>query len=287
MKGKPIFETAAAILAILVFYAVVLVSCENKIIYHPHTYPDGEWDAADGMTVEDVWFTASDGTKLHGWYFPAMEARATLLFFHGNAGNLTHRVDNIQRLTPLGLNVFIFDYRGYGKSEGAPDEEGILQDAQAAYDTLVKERKVPPDTVILFGRSLGGAFATDVAHHNPAAGLILEAAFTNARDMAGAMFPVLPIGWAIRSKLNAVDKVPDITIPKLIIHGTDDEVVPYKLGRKLYDAAAEPKAFYDLPGAGHNNTYRLGGQAYFDRIHQFVDEALAEGKPKPSNKQTP
>ncbi|MGP0566551.1 MULTISPECIES: alpha/beta hydrolase [unclassified Nitrospina] len=287
MKGKRIFETAAAILAILVFYAVVLVSCENKIIYHPHTYPDGEWDAADGMPVEDVWFTASDGTRLHGWYFPAIEARATLLFFHGNAGNLTHRVDNIQRLTPLGLNVFIFDYRGYGKSEGAPDEAGILQDAQAAYDTLVKERKVPPDTVILFGRSLGAAFATDVAHRNPAAALILEAAFTSARDMAGAMFPILPIGWAIRSKLNAVDKVPDITIPKLIIHGTGDEVVPYKLGRKLYDAAAEPKAFYDLPGAGHNNTYRLGGQAYFDRIHRFVDEALAEGKPKLSNKQTP
>lgn len=280
MKGKRILETAAAILAILIFFAVVLVGCENKIIYHPHKYPAGEWDAADGLEVEDVWFHAADGTKLHGWYFPATGARATLLFFHGNAGNLTHRVDNIQRLTPLGLNVFIFDYRGYGKSEGAPDEAGILQDAQAAYDTLVTTRRVPPETVILFGRSLGGAFATDVARHNPAAGLILEAAFTNARDMAGEMFPLLPIGWGIRSKLNAIDKVPHIALPKLFVHGTDDEVVPYRLGRKLYDAAAPPKAFYDLPGAGHNDTYRVGGQAYFDRIQRFVDEVLKQPQPK-------
>lgn len=278
MKGKRIFETAAAILGILILYAVVLVSCENKIIYHPHTFPAGEWDAAkdSALQVEEVWFRAEDGVKLHAWYFPGRDARATVLFFHGNAGNLTHRVPNIEQLTPLGLNVFIFDYRGYGKSEGSPHEEGILKDSQAAYDTLVNVRKVPPEKLILFGRSLGGAFAADVAFKNPAAGLILESVFTDAGDMAWKVFPILPLGWAISSKLDAVNKVPHIAAPKLFFHGTRDEVVPYKLGRKVYEAAAEPKQWYDIEGAGHNDTWWVGGRLYFERIRNFVDESLQQ-----------
>lgn len=285
MKGKRILETAGWILGTLVLYAVVLVSCENRIIYHPYKYPEGEWSASanSALRVEEVWFRAADGVKLHAWYFPSEDPRATVLFFHGNAGNLTHRVENIKHLTPLGLNVFIFDYRGYGKSEGSPGEAGLLQDSQAAYDTLVKTRNVPPETLILFGRSLGGAFAADVAFKNPAAGLILESAFTDARDMARKMFPILPVGWAIRSRLDAVNKVPHITIPKLFFHGTEDEVVPYRLGRKLYEAAAEPKQWYDIQGAGHNNTWFVGGPLYFERIGRFVDDALnrpARGFPK-------
>jgi len=279
MKGKRIFETAVLILAMLVLYAVLLVSCENKIIYHPHKYPDGEWNTENaGLQVEDVWFSASDGVKLHGWYFPNPDAQATLLFFHGNAGNLSHRLDNIRDLVPLGLNVFIFDYRGYGRSEGSPDEPGILLDAQAAYDILIQTRNATPERLILFGRSLGGVFAAHTARHNACAGLILEATFTDARDMANKMVPFLPIGFALRSKLDAVNQVPHITVPKLFLHGTVDEIIPYRLGRKLYDAAAQPKEFYDIEGAGHNDTTHVGGAPYYAKLQSFISTTVNKAR---------
>ena len=184
---------------------------------------------------------------------------------------------------PLGLNVFIFDYRGYGRSEGKPGEKGILLDAQAAYDMLVQTRKVPPDRLFLFGRSLGGTFAAYTARRNPCAGLILESTFTDAKDMAKKMVPFLPIGFAIRSKLDAVNQVPHITVPKLFFHGTEDEIIPYRLGRKLYDAAAPPKEFYDIQGAGHNDTTRIGGAPYYAKLQSFIQETLKNTKPNPKS----
>ncbi|MCH8312520.1 MAG: alpha/beta hydrolase [Nitrospinae bacterium] len=271
-----VLQTAGGILALLLLYAVFLVACEDKIIYHPHKYPQGIWNPSSfNVKVEDVFFQAKDGTKLHGWYIPSANAQATLLWFHGNAGNLTHRLENIQQLQPLALNIFIFDYRGYGKSEGKPSEAGIYQDSQAAYDYLIREKNVVPlENLFLFGRSLGGICAVEVASSNPAAGLILESVFTSARDMAGQVFPLLPIGWAIRSKFSAVEKVPYLKLPKLFLHGTKDEIVPYKLGRKLYSAAAEPKEFYDIEGAGHNDTYSVGGREYFSALNRFITDTL-------------
>ncbi len=271
-----VLQTAGGILALLLLYAVFLVACEDKIIYHPHKYPQGIWNPSSfNVKVEDVFFQAKDGTKLHGWYIPSANAQATLLWFHGNAGNLTYRLENIQQLQPLALNIFIFDYRGYGKSEGKPSEAGIYQDSQAAYDYLIREKNVVPlENLFLFGRSLGGICAVEVASSNPAAGLILESVFTSARDMAGQVFPLLPIGWAIRSKFSAVEKVPYLKLPKLFLHGTKDEIVPYKLGRKLYSAAAEPKEFYDIEGAGHNDTYGVGGREYFSAWNRFITDTL-------------
>lgn len=271
-----VLQTAGGILALLLLYAVFLVACEDKIIYHPHKYPQGIWNPSSfNVKVEDVFFQAKDGTKLHGWYIPSANAQATLLWFHGNAGNLTYRLENIQQLQPLALNIFIFDYRGYGKSEGKPSEAGIYQDSQAAYDYLIREKNVVPlENLFLFGRSLGGICAVEVASRNPAAGLILESVFTSARDMAGQVFPLLPIGWAIRSKFSAVEKVPYLKLPKLFLHGTKDEIVPYKLGRKLYSAAAEPKEFYDIEGAGHNDTYGVGGREYFSALNRFITDTL-------------
>ncbi len=273
-----LIQTAGGFLLLIFLFAGLLVACENKIIYHPYKFPEGFWHPASfDVEAEDIFFQAEDGTKLHGWYIPSPEARGTLLWFHGNAGNITHRLGNIRELKPLKLNIFIFDYRGYGKSEGKPDEAGLSQDSQAAYDTLIREKKIAPEMLILFGRSLGGIFAVDVASRNPAAGLILESVFTSARDMAGKVFPLLPIGWAIRSKLDAVSKVPNLKIPKLFLHGTVDEVVPYEIGRELYEAAAEPKEFYDILGADHNDTYAVGGSEYFEAWDRFVSRALEEG----------
>ena len=260
---------------LLLVYAAFLLSSENKIIFHPSRYPDGFWNpASQGVLAQDIYFTTEDGIKLHGWFIPAENAVATLLWFHGNAGNISHRLDNIQRLARLNLNVFIFDYRGYGRSEGVPSEAGIYKDSQAAYGAVLRLDGVSVDTLFLFGRSLGGICAVQTAMNWPAKGLLLESVFTNSSDMARKIFPLIPLGWAMKSKLDAVSKVPHLRLPKLFLHGTDDEIVPYDMGRKLFDAAAEPKTFYSIAGAGHNDTYVLGGDEYFNALNQFITETL-------------
>tara|TARA_B100001079_G_scaffold141316_1_gene121041 strand:+ start:3172 stop:4011 length:840 start_codon:yes stop_codon:yes gene_type:complete len=271
-----ILQMAGMIVLFLALYGVFLVSCERRIIYHPHKYPEGNWNSSSSsVSREDVHFTASDGVRLHGWYIPSAGAKATLLWFHGNAGNITHRLGNIEMLKPLNLNIFIFDYRGYGKSEGEPDEKGIYSDSQAAYDWLVKVKNILPGEIILFGRSLGGICAVEVASGNPAAGLILESVFPSAGKMAEKIFPVLPLGGAIKSRFDAISKVPDLKLPKLFIHGTQDEIVPYKLGRELFSVAADPKEFYDIQEAGHNDTFLIGGAGYFNALGQFIKKVVS------------
>jgi hypothetical protein len=270
-------STLGVVVVTLVLFAGMLVACERQLIYHPMTYPQGYWEPQSlGVSAEDIEFVAEDGVKLHGWYVQSPDAKATLLWFHGNAGNITHRLENIKLLESLKLNIFIFDYRGYGKSDGEPAEKGLYLDSQAAYNYLINEKNIAPEKLVLFGRSLGGVFAVDVAANNPAAGLILESVFTTAKDMAKAMFPVLPIGWAIRSKLDNVSRVPNLEIPKLILHGDRDEVVPYKLGRQVFSAAAEPKEFYAIKGAGHNDTIFAGGASYFSTLDKFISKVVSQ-----------
>jgi fermentation-respiration switch protein FrsA (DUF1100 family) len=270
-------NTFAGLFAMLALFMVVLTGCENRIIFQPIKYPEGLWDTSNmPLPITDVSFTAEDGVKLHGWYVPTEDAVGTLLFFHGNAGNITHRLENIFFLHHLKLNVFIFDYRGFGRSEGDPDEEGIQMDAQAAYDTALAQPGVSPSSLIIFGRSLGGAFASYTASRNPSKGLILESTFTNAVDMADAMLPFIP-GWTISANLNTQEHVANLKIPKLFIHGTGDTLIPYTMGRELYKQAAEPKEFYSIAGAGHNNTYQVGGKKYFDAIKAFVVRNSGQG----------
>ncbi len=269
---------ACAALA-LVLYTAVLIGLENSIIFHPSSYPEGDWDASRyGLTPEDVIFHAEDGVALHGWFFPTANARATLLWFHGNAGNISHRLDNIQRLQSLKINIFIFDYRGYGKSEGKANEQGIYLDSQSAYNYLTQTRKIDPRQLILFGRSLGGVCAIETARTHPSAGLIVESTFTSAKDMAKEIFPFFPIGWALRSKLNAEENIAQSTVPKLFFHGSEDEIVPFQLGEKLYSKAKGPKDFYSIEGAGHNDTYIVGGKAYIDRLDSFINSVLKSQK---------
>lgn len=271
MKGKTILQTTAIIILFLAISAAFVVLAEKKIIFHPYKYPEGIWDPESyGLRVEDVFFQSEDGVKLHGWYVPENGAMDTLIWFHGNAGNLSHRLDHILRLRALKLNVFIFDYRGYGKSEGEPDEEGIYRDSRAAYRALVSEKNISPGRLFLYGQSLGGACAIETALSYPAAGLILEAAFTSAAEMAGKIFPVLPVGSLIRSKFDSLARIPLVTIPKLFLHGDRDEIVPYEMGRKLFEAAKEPKEFHDIPGAGHNDPYLVGGAVYYGAIERFI-----------------
>lgn len=284
MIKKTILSTLAGLVVVVALFTVLLAGCENSLIYHPVKYPKGLWETSEmPLPIQDVWFEAKDGVKLHGWYIPREKAVATLLFFHGNAGNITNRLENIFFLHHLDLNVFIFDYRGFGRSEGDPDEKGVQLDSQAAYDTVLTQPGVSVPSLFIFGRSLGGAFASYTASRNPAAGLILESTFTNADEMADKMFPILPVGWFISSELNTQGYVAHLNIPKLFIHGTQDTLIPFTMGRELYKGAAEPKEFYSIVGAGHNNTYRVGGKEYFDTIQAFVTRTFTAQKTAKQN----
>ena len=268
-------QSAGLLAFFILTYAAFLLLFENKIIFHPLPYPDGFWNPTSlGVPAQDIYFESEDGVKLHAWFIPAPNAVATLLWFHGNAGNLSHRLDNIQRLKRLNLNIFIFDYRGYGRSEGVPNEKGIYKDSRAAYKQVLAMDGVSVDSLFFFGRSLGGICAVETAMNHPARGLILESVFTNSADMSRTVFPLIPLGWAVRSKLDAVGTVPHLKLAKLFLHGTRDEIVPYDLGRKLFEKAENPKTFYAIEGAGHNDTYILDGVEYYDALNRFITETL-------------
>ena len=253
-----------------------MVLFEEKLIYFPYKYPEGNWRPETyGLKAEDCFFTTSDGVNLHGWFFRSDAPKGTLLWCHGNAGNITHRLDNIRKLLPLGIDVFIFDYRGYGKSDGKPSEQGVYKDALAAYDFLTKEKHVPPDSIIIFGRSLGAAVAVDLASRRRCRGLVLESSFPSARAMAKEMFPIVPVHLFVRSRFDAESKINEIHVPVLFMHGTVDRTVPLHLGRKLFEKANEPKSFYEIVGADHNDTYIVGDDEYFRHWKTFIDHTLS------------
>jgi fermentation-respiration switch protein FrsA (DUF1100 family) len=264
-------RTALVALLLVAALALLLRLSEKKFIYFPSKYPAGNWEAAGlGLAVENVYFTTSDGVQLHGWLVRHPQAVATLLWCHGNAGNISDRLDNLWRLAQLPIHVFLFDYRGYGRSQGSPDEEGLYLDAEAAYDALVSRPEIDSSRIFLFGRSLGGAVAAELALRRPAAGLILESTFTSARDMAWKTFRPFPVHWIIKSRFDTLDKIRRIRLPLLLLHGTQDDIVPFKMGQRLFEAASEPKQFYPIRGAGHNDTYLVGGDDYFEQFRLFL-----------------
>ena len=252
---------------------------EHKMLYYPMKFPAGDWDTAwfPGM-LEDCAFTAGDGVSLHGWFVRRHsevpeEAPYTLLFFHGNAGNITHRLENVAYLIQSGIQVFIFDYRGYGKSRGRPHEDGLYRDALAAYDYVVSRPEVDAEKIVLFGRSLGGAVAVQLATQRACDKLILESTLTSATEMAGMLFSGLPVKMLVRSRFDSLGAIAALQMPILVIHGTEDEVIPFELGQRLFAAANAPKYWYAIDRAGHNDTYAVGGQEYFTRLFQFIQTA--------------
>jgi fermentation-respiration switch protein FrsA (DUF1100 family) len=229
-----------------------------------------------GLPFEDIFFFTSDGVRLNGWFVPYPDSRITMLWSHGNAGNISHRVENIKLLhEKVGVNIFIFDYRGYGRSEGRISEEGTYRDAEAALRYLRSRSDIDSKKIVLFGRSLGAAVAAEVATREECLALILEAPFTSVREMARVAFPLLPIGSFLRTRYDTIEKVKKINVPLLVLHGDQDEVVPFSQGRKVFEAAPEPKKFYTIRGAHHNDTYITGGDAYFAALKNFIEEAEA------------
>jgi uncharacterized protein len=247
---------------------MILEFSEKGIVFFPD--PDLIGTPGDyGLEYEEVWFTAADGVRLHGWWVPQAGA-PVLVWFHGNAGNISHRLENIKLLHDLaGVQVFIFDYREYGKSQGKISREGTFKDAAAAYRYVAESLKVPAGELVLFGRSLGTALATDLAVRVPCRSLIIESAFTNSSDMAKLFAPFM-FDWRPSIPYDNLGKIARLKVPLLIIHGSDDEIIPVKMSHRLFAAARDPKELYIIPGAHHNDTYLVGGRAYFEKLRTFI-----------------
>jgi uncharacterized protein len=247
---------------------MILEFSEKGIVFFPDPILVGT-PTDLGLEYEDVWFETADGVRLHGWWI-AKAGAPVLVWFHGNAGNISHRLENIKLLHDLvGVQVFIFDYREYGRSQGRISREGSFQDAAAAYRYVSEIRRIPPQGLVLFGRSLGTALAAEVAVKNPCRALILESAFTNSSNMARLLAPFL-FDWRPRVPYDNLGKVDKVKVPILIIHGSDDEIIPVEMGRRVFAAANSPKDLYIIPGAHHNDTYVVGGEVYFQRLKAFI-----------------
>jgi fermentation-respiration switch protein FrsA (DUF1100 family) len=255
-------------IAFYVFYPKI----ENFFIFIPQSAFDF---TPEGMQLnhEEVYFHTEDGKKLHGWFFPLDGACPVILFCHGNAGNISHRLDNVELLLKQKLQVFIFDYRGYGKSSGGPSEKGLYTDGSAAYDYLIKERHILPNQIIIFGRSLGAAVGIEVALQKEIRSIIIESAFTSTKDMAKAIWIFRPFSYFLPPHFNNEKKIADLDVPKLFIHGERDEIVPFSMGQRLFERAKAPKYFFPLKRAGHNDTFVVGREKYFQTIATFAEEA--------------
>jgi len=224
--------------------------------------------AEAGLAFEEVSFAASDGVKLHGWYLPRADAKLTALFCHGNAGNVSDRVEKLVILHSLGVNVFIFDYRGYGRSEGRPSEQGTYRDALAAYEWLRAQKKTEPRQIVLYGESLGCAMAVEVATQHDVGGVVLESAFTNVPDMARAIYPIIPLHLFCHYRYDSLAKLGRVKAPVLIFHSREDEIVPFQHGQRLFAAAPEPKRFVELRG-DHNGGFAVSEETYRRGLREF------------------
>jgi fermentation-respiration switch protein FrsA (DUF1100 family) len=262
--------------SVLLAATALMLAFERRLIYFPFRNLEFQ-PGALGLRHEGALLVAEDGVKLYAWLLPLAGARRTVLLCNGNAGNMGYRLDRAREMQRrLGVSVLLFDYRGYGKSEGSPDEAGTYRDARAAYRHAVEAKGVPPQDLVLFGESLGAAVAVQVALERPASALILESAFTSIPDMARSAYPFLPpVGPLIRTRYETLAKVPQLALPLLVLHGERDKIVPFAQGRRVFEAAGGPKRFFAIPGAGHNDTYLAGGEAYWRALREFLDSLPA------------
>ncbi len=244
---------------------------EEKLIF----FPDREIEITPGelgLHFEDGPLTAADGVRLHGWFLPTPGSRFTVLVCHGNGGNISHRLERVLLMqSKLRTDVFLFDYRGYGRSEGSPDEPGTYLDARAAYKFLVDQRRIASERIILFGESLGAAVAIQLALEVVSRALVLESPFTSIADMARAVYPFAPVKRFLRTRYDSLAKIGNVDAPLLVLHGTRDRTVPFEQGQRLFEAATEPKRFFAISGADHNDTYFTGGEPYWNMWKEFLD----------------
>lgn len=253
---------AALCLTALLYYFA------NRAVYYPLKYPAGDWARQSAVGASDAWMETSDGVRIHGWWLRRNDTPWATLFLHGNAGNVTNRAAHMREIAAAGSSVLALDYRGYGRSSGSPSEEGLYRDSEAGFIYLLGQG-YRADHIILHGESLGSAVAIDLASRRPCAGLILEAPFTSAGDVAATVVPYL--GPLLVRGFNSVPKIRWIRVPKLFLQGDRDQVVPLRLGQELFAAAQGVKTFWVIPGAGHNNILEIAGGEYRERLYAFYE----------------
>ncbi|MBI3853270.1 MAG: alpha/beta hydrolase [Verrucomicrobia bacterium] len=260
---------------------------EHHQVYQPFATLEANADEL-GRPFEDVHFTASDGVKLHAWFFPANTnsrwAGLAMLICHGNAGNISHRLGLCEALLETGVNVFVFDYRGYGRSEGTPGEEGTYRDAQAAYQWL-RKKGFAGANIVAFGESLGGGVISELALREKLGGLVLHSTYTSIPDIGADLFPWLPVRWINTIKYDTRSKLPSLKLPVMVMHSRADTLIPYRHAERNFAAANEPKTFWELKG-DHNDYLEAGREHFLEGMEKFLsslDRAAAHNSPSPGN----
>jgi len=243
---------------------------QSHYVYYPERVLSAN-PSSIGLNFESVSFQTTDGVELSGWFVPSNNARGVILFCHGNAGNISHRMESIQIFHRLKLNTFIFDYRGYGQSGGKPSESGTYKDAEAAWRYLVEERQVNPKNIIVFGRSLGGAIAAWLGQAQTPGALILESTFTSVPDIAAKLYPYLPVKLLSRFKYDTADYLDGVNCPVLIVHSQDDEIMPFSHGQRLFEIARGPNRFLEISGS-HNEGFITSGKGYEEGLNSFISD---------------
>jgi len=256
------------IIAGFVLLKIMAMGMEQRSIYYPvrEIFEDPK---SIGIPFEDLYFKTGDGETINGWLVIAKDAKATVLYCHGNAGNISHRLHRVKFFYDMGLNLLIFDYRGYGNSSGRPSEQGLYKDVQAVYDFLVSREDISRDGIIAYGKSLGGSVAAELCLRRKARALVLESSFASTVMIAKEILPFLPIKLLVSQRFDAINKVRNISIPKLILHGRDDEVIRFRHSERLYKSAAEPKEFLPFNG-GHNDEIFVTSDLYKEKLRQFI-----------------
>jgi len=268
--GKSVLRIIVTTVAVLL---LMLPGVIDHFLYYPMPYPQGDWGAQAKAGAQDVWLTTKDGIRLNAWWFPKADAHFATLFLHGNAGNVTHRIDHAKAIQLAGSAVLVVDYRGYGKSKGRPSERGLYLDADAAYDELIR-LGYPANRIIVQGESLGSAVAAELAARRPCAGLVLESPFASLSEMAGTVLPV--IGSLVAHGFDTDKKIGKVHVPVLVMHGDADEIVPFSQGEKVFRRANQPRIFWRVSGAHHNDLLYAAGKEYVDRLRGFYRSLGAE-----------
>jgi hypothetical protein len=267
MKRETMFVIPGTIIALYGGFVLFMYLIQERLVY----FPTRQWDDTPtdvGLQYEEIWLTTSDGIKISGWFVPAKNSQRTILFLHGNGGNISHRLSFLEMFRQLGLNCFIIDYRGYGQSEGTPSEVGSYLDAEAAWNYLVNQRQIPSSEIIVWGNSLGGGVASWLALQHPPKALILASTFTSAVDIAAAQYPFLPVRLLAKVRYETLSRLDKIQVPILIIHSRGDKVIPYQHALRLFEVANQPKQFMEITG-GHNNAW-IVKPAYQQKIADFI-----------------
>jgi len=265
---RPLLSALRVVLGTYAGLCLILFGCQSSMVYYPNRNISSTPEQL-GLSYESIAFATADGKELHGWFIPAANAKAVVIFCHGNAGNISHRLDSIGIFHDLGLSTFIFDYRGYGNSRGRPSEKGTYRDVEAAWRYLTETRQVRPDTIVVFGRSLGAAVAAWMARTQTPKALILESAFFSFCDVAAHHYPYVPVRLLARFDYDTAGHVRRVKCPVLIVHSPNDEIIPFSHGKRLFEVAKEPKQFLEIIG-GHNEGFIISGRRYRNGLARFL-----------------